>query len=59
MNLNEYLLTTIKQLGELTSMALSVELSADQLHEIMKYKTEATLNITKAVNPLASYIEKK
>lgn len=59
MNLQEYLLATIKQLNELTTMALSVDLSGDQLHEILNLKTEAILKITEATNLLSKYMQKK
>lgn len=53
--INAYLLETIKQINKLTDLFLSVDLSADDLAELMELKNKAVFDLLKAVDELGKF----
>lgn len=52
---NAYLLETIKQINKLTDLFLSVDLSADDLAELMRLKNKAVFDLLKAVDEFGKF----
>ena len=53
--INAYLLETIKQINKLTDLFLSVDLSTDDLAELMESKNKAIFDLLKAVDEFGKF----
>lgn len=53
--INAYLLETIKQINKLTDLFLSVDMSADDLAELMRLKNNAIFDLIKAIDEFSKF----